>query len=74
MGFLGNLGNFGHIFGDNGEILFFIILFLLLFDGGGIMRGFMGKGVDGDDSSSILFFIILFLLLFFNGREEVDPK
>ncbi|MCX7921138.1 MAG: hypothetical protein N3B21_03815 [Clostridia bacterium] len=57
---------FGNFFnGDNDEILFFILVFLLIFNG-----SLFGKGCDGgflDDNSAILFFIIVFLLLFFNS-------
>ncbi len=65
MGFLGNFFN-----GENDELLFFILVFLLLFN------GFGGKcdGIDGYDNSTVLFFIILFLLLFFNNDFGCDPK
>lgn len=62
------LGNFFD--GGNDEILFFILVFLLLFNG-----NIFGKDhdvSDGFDNSSILFFIILFLLLFFSGNKERD--
>ncbi len=63
MGLLGRFLN-----SENGEILFFILVYLLLFNG-----NIFGRGHDPEteDHSIILFFIILFLLLFFNG-EEVD--
>ncbi len=35
MGFAGGYGNYGGFLGGNGAILFFIILFLLLFNGFG---------------------------------------
>lgn len=58
--------------GDNDEILFFILVFLFLFNG-----NLFGKCNEGDgifDNNTILFFIILFLLLFFNQENEYDPK
>jgi hypothetical protein len=65
MGFLGKIGT---MFGGNSDILFFILVFLFLFNG-------FGSGAEGcsEIDSTILFFIILFLLLFFNGEHECDP-
>lgn len=64
MNFLGNVLN-----GDNDEILFFILVFLFLFNNG----LFKGNCIEGagtcDDNGSILFFIILFLLLFINNDD-----
>ena len=44
MGIFGGSGCNDGIFGGNSEILFFIILFLLLFNGGGV--GLFGRGED----------------------------
>lgn len=75
MGFLGNLlpKNLfsGNLFGgDNDEILFFILVFLFLFNGNLFGKG---SGCGDDDNSSVLFFIVLFLLLFFNN-DNCDTK
>lgn len=62
------LGNF--LDGDNDEILFFILVFLFLFNG-----NILGKdhdGLGGLDNNPILFFIILFLLLFLGGNKEYE--
>ena len=68
MNFLGNLFHDG-----NDEILFFILVFLFLFNGN--LFGKEGNGGDGlFDNNTILFFIILFLLLFFNQDYEHDVK
>lgn len=54
---------------DSDEILFFILVFLFLFNGNFINK----RGDNCDDcgenpeSGSILFFVILFLILFFNN-------
>ena len=65
MGFLGNFLN-----EDKNEILFFIIVFLILFNGNNFGKGFDKKGIL--DDSEILFFIIVFLLLFFNRKYDYD--
>lgn len=67
MNFLGNLFQ-----GDNDEILFFILVFLFLFNGNLFGKGCEGEGEGIFDSGTILFFIILFLLLFFN--QEYDRE
>lgn len=67
------MGFFGNFFkGDGDEILFFIILFLLLFNGNHYDRDFEKKGIF--DDNEILFFIIVFLLLFFNRSYAYDPE
>jgi len=65
MGFLGDFLN-----DDRNEILFFIIVFLILFNGNHCDKGFDKKGIF--DDSEILFFIIVFLLLFFNRKYDYD--
>lgn len=62
MGILKNIFNV-----ENDEILFFIVVFLILFGGGHILK----DGVEGWDNGTILFFIILFLLLFL-GEERTE--
>lgn len=67
-GFMRNLG-----LCDNDEMLFFILIFLLLFNGD-CLGGIFGKKDchgDNDGDSTILFFIILFLLLFTNEDRAV---
>lgn len=66
MNFLSNLFS-----GDGDEILFFILVFLLLFNGGNIF----GIGINGDglfDVGTILFFILVFLILFLNRGSDRD--
>ncbi len=63
---MGFFDNFFH--GDNDEILFFILVFLFLFNGNLFGNNYDFDGDDGFDGSTILFFIILFVLLFFNGN------
>lgn len=62
MGFFGNIIN-----RENEEILFFILVFLLLFNGSIFGLGRSCDGPEYDENGTILFFIILFLLLFFNN-------
>lgn len=58
--------------GDNDEMLFFILIFLLLFNGGDLFGSFGKKDCRRDDSdSTILFFIILFLLLFTDDGRAI---
>lgn len=52
--------------GENTEILFFIILFLFLFNG----SIFGGSCNEAGGNGMLLFFIILFLILFLNGNSE----
>lgn len=67
MDFLGELFK-----GDTDEILFFILVFLLLFNGNTFDRGL--DGGECSDNGSMLFFIILFILLFFSSGFTGDPK
>ncbi|HEX9058790.1 MAG TPA: hypothetical protein VF941_01280 [Clostridia bacterium] len=63
MGFLD-----GFFQGDKDEILFFILVFLFLFNG-----NFLGRSSEeeaGFDGSTILFFVVLFLLLFINTEHS----
>ncbi len=54
-------------YGNNSEILFFILVFLLLFyDGSPLYRsGYNGAGWEVEHDNSILFFILIFLILFY---------
>lgn len=62
----------GNFFDDeNGEILFFILVFLILFSTNFFRRGnFIDDCSCDKDNTDILFFIILFLILFFNCHCE----
>jgi hypothetical protein len=63
LNFFGNLGE------ENSKILFFILVFLILFE-----SNFFGScGFDDDPlnrDTTILFFIIIFLLLFNNFNSD----
>lgn len=69
------MGFFGDFFkGDNDEILFFLLVFLLLFPGNIFDRNYSRIEGDDSDNSPVLFFIILFLLLFFNINWFDNPN
>lgn len=69
------MGLFGNgINRDNDEILFFILVFLLLFNGNFFGFGDSCDEAGGYDNGTILFFIILFLLLFFGNGYTRDEK
>jgi len=61
------LGNFSH--DENSEVLFFILVFLILFNTNLFGNGSFEDDCD-NDNSTILFFIILFLLLFNNFNHD----
>lgn len=58
MNFPGDLFN-----GDSDEVLFFILVFLFLFNGSRSEEACINKS-EGNDKGILLFFIILFALLF----------
>lgn len=69
------MGFFGDFFeGDNDEILFFIVIFLFLFNGNVFQRDSDETDRNDGENSSMLFFIILFILLFFNINWVNDPN
>lgn len=61
---------------DGDEILFFILIFLFLFNGNTINKRTDDSDERGEstDSGTILFFIILFLMLFLSNSHSDNFK